>query len=335
MHDLELLLLQDISMDQLQSSRPSPVHYTWSHMQEIDFIQGKCNLIRQSALFGLLTWAMRWATRMYLGCKVSSPKEGIHEYDSGLASEDSFGTGDPIEKQTLDGREEDKTETQAPEGSQKASMGSNHHNGIDGGMQSVSSSKDEGEETRNSPLDTKSIVHNPECVEFQNIKFDVEESDIAHIELIVEYGRKLQRSSGDIPRSSGYQDSEEKGQRLEDKVADSLHESNILHSYLEVEKIEKDMPKENMVTQEEEVIDMRNIHGLKSEMIGVIKSGKSVNGIRAENRSRATPTPEVERRGGEEPTLSNFFWNDGRVCRDSQSEAVLDQITRFLPNRSF
>ncbi|XP_043718902.1 uncharacterized protein LOC122666862 isoform X2 [Telopea speciosissima] len=181
-------------------------------------------------------------------------------------------------------------------------------------IQRQASIEGEREEARNSSLDTKSIVHNPESVELENLNSDLRESTIVDTQQFVEASRKLPGSSGDITKSSGPQDSEEKGHKPEDEVADSQHGSYILHSYSEVEQIGKDMPMENTESQELEEVDMSNINEVKG-------------GIEAENKCQTTPTPEVENRGGKETILSNSLGNDGRDCRDSESEAVV--LTRL------
>ncbi|XP_042516882.1 uncharacterized protein LOC122091114 isoform X2 [Macadamia integrifolia] len=188
----------------------------------------------------------------------------------------------------------------------------------DNQIQRETSIEGEEEEARNSSLNTKSIIHNPKSVELENLKSDLQESTKAHTQLFVEASIKLPEISGDIPKSSGPLDSKEKGHKLKDEAADSLHGSYILPSFSEVENIGKDMPIENMETQEVEVVDTNNINVVESEIIRQIE---------AEDRCRTTPTPEVENRGGEVPTLSNSLGNDGRDCMDSQSEAVV--LTRL------
>ncbi|XP_043693273.1 dentin sialophosphoprotein-like [Telopea speciosissima] len=175
----------------------------------------------------------------------------------------------------------------------------------DNQVQREASFGEDWEETRTSCLDTKSRVQNPESMILETLKSDPKESTEAHTELFVEASSKFPGSSGDILRPSRPQDSEEKEQKLED-------DSNIPHSYTQVEKMEEDMPMENMESQDKEVVDIININGVNSEIINGSEVWNTIDGIEAEKSASEE----------QEPTLSNSLLNDGRDSRVSQSEAL-------------
>ncbi|KAJ4955449.1 hypothetical protein NE237_012232 [Protea cynaroides] len=181
----------------------------------------------------------------------------------------------------------------------------------------------EGEDARNSSIDSKSRVHNPKAQELETLKSDKQKSTVAHTELSVGARSKLLGSNEDIPRSSKPQDYEGKRHKLEDEVAHSLEEIYIPHFHTKVEKIGEDMRMQNMASQDKEVVDISITNGVNSEIINGIEVENTNNGIEAKNRCTITPTPEVENIGNEEKELtsSNSF-GYGRDSRVSQSEAV-------------
>ncbi|XP_010279285.1 PREDICTED: uncharacterized protein LOC104613251 [Nelumbo nucifera] len=274
--------------------------------------------------------------------QISSPKEEDSDRKhAGLASENPSGISDPQEeKETSGGKEQEKTEVQAPKVS--LLLASNDENGIASGTpsengnihghtglsteenlskredhqaQNQTSITKEGELEGNSSLDTKVTPHSPEPKISEDLKYDHQEFTIAHAEgeLYSEDGSKMQASTADVLRLNESRETGEEGP-LENEAVQYLDGSISPNRNSEAAEDGDGIKMESMESQEEKAPHMNNTNGKKLETMEVQSKVCHIN--------PQVLSSDVDNKGNEEqlPVEMDLVRND---AMNLQSEAVL------------